>query len=209
MNHKVTSVSDLYTSAKNLFEHGVVNDEISSADTIITNISSGIEILKNCWKGKDAGVQIQNLIVVHNAMVGIRNVLGSLSVDASKIASNYREIQNANGAGLEVLTPLAIEPRSTLENYSDVLDTISITSEAKEGKVKVDAANGAMDQFISTVQNYYDEIMTNWTIGTGREEAENAFSTFMNHSQEYKETLNSVSASIATAVQNYEFGQVA
>lgn len=209
MNHKVASVSDLYVSAKNLFEHGVVNEEISSADTIITNINSGIEILKNCWKGKDAGVQIQNLVVVHNAMVGIRNALGTLSVDASKIASNYREIQNANGAGLEPLVPLAIEPRSILENYVDVADTVSITPDAKNGKVKVDAANGAMDQFISTVQRYYDEIMTNWTIGTGREEAENAFTTFMNHSQEYKETLNSVSTSITTAIQNYEFGQVA
>ena len=96
MNHKVNSVQSLYDDSVSLY-NGVVN---GTAVNLINDLNQGIENLKNTWQGKDAGVQIQNVVNVHNSLVGIRNALGQIAVDCSKIASNYREIQNANGAGL-------------------------------------------------------------------------------------------------------------
>jgi uncharacterized protein YukE len=205
MNHKVNSVQNLYDDATGLFNNVVTGGANTSADTIITNIKAGIDNLKGCWEGKDAGVQIQNLVVVHNGMVEIRNALGSLAVDSSKIASNYRNIQNANGAGLEELGVLSCEERAKTEDYSDTRDTVSITEEANQGKAKVDAANDAMDGFISDVKKYYGQIMDNWTSGTGREKATEAFDTFLANSSKYKETLNNVSESITQAIKNYQF----
>ena len=166
---------------------------------------AGIDNLKGCWEGKDAGVQIQNLVVVHNGMVEIRNALGSLAVDSSKIASNYRNIQNANGAGLEELGVLNLEERAKTGDYSDTRDTVSITEEANQGKAKIDAANDAMDGFIGDVKKYYGQIMDNWTNGTGRDQATEAFDTFLANSAKYKETLNNVSNSITQAIKNYTF----
>ena len=205
MNHKVNSVQNLYDDAVGLFNNVVTGGANTSADTIISNIMAGIDNLKGCWEGKDAGVQIQNLVVVHNGMVEIRNALGSLAVDSSKIASNYRNIQNANGAGLEELGVLSCEERAKTADYSDTRDTVSITEEANQGKAKIDAANDAMDGFIGDVKKYYGQIMDNWTNGTGRDQATEAFDTFLANSAKYKETLNNVSNSITQALKNYTF----
>ena len=205
MNHKVNSVQNLYDDAVGLFNNVVTGGANTSADTIISNIMAGIDNLKGCWEGKDAGVQIQNLVVVHNGMVEIRNALGSLAVDSSKIASNYRNIQNANGAGLEELGVLSCEERAKTADYSDTRDTVSITEEANQGKAKIDAANDAMDGFIGDVKKYYGQIMDNWTNGTGRDQATEAFDTFLANSAKYKETLNNVSNSITQAIKNYTF----
>ena len=205
MNHKVNSVQNLYDDAVGLFNNVVTGGANTSADRIISNIMAGIDNLKGCWEGKDAGVQIQNLVVVHNGMVEIRNALGSLAVDSSKIASNYRNIQNANGAGLEELGVLSCEERAKTADYSDTRDTVSITEEANQGKAKIDAANDAMDGFIGDVKKYYGQIMDNWTNGTGRDQATEAFDTFLANSAKYKETLNNVSNSITQAIKNYTF----
>ena len=45
--------------------------------------------------------------------------------------------------------------------------------------------------------------MQNWTAGTGREELSASFDSFISKSNSYKETLNSVSESIRTALANY------
>ena len=178
MNHKGQNVQKLYDDSMNLYNK-VVRE---TADSIIDNLKSGISTLKNTWEGKDAGVQIQNVIEVCNAMIVLRNALCQLAQNASGIAANYRSIQNANRANLEVLTPI---------------------QEAMTGKGKIDAANNSIDGFISNVRRSCDDIMNNWQIGTGREEANEAFGEFLSKSNKYKQTLNSVSSSITDALKNY------
>lgn len=205
MNHKVNSVQTLHDDAMALYNNVVIGGADTSAETLINNLNSGIQTLKSCWEGKDAGVQIQNVVSVHNALVGIRNALAQLAMDSSKIASNYRDIQNANGAGLETLSVINCDTKTVMEDYSDTRDTINITPEANNGKAKIDAANNSMDGFISEVSKYYNSIMENWTVGTGRDNAVQAFDSFIANSNQYKEILSQVSASIATALQNYTF----
>lgn len=205
MNHKVNSVQTLHDDAMALYNNVVIGGADTSAETLINNLNSGIQVLKSCWEGKDAGVQIQNVVTVHNALVGIRNALAQLAMESSKIASNYREIQNANGAGLETLSVINCDTKTVMEDYSDTRDTINITPEANNGKSKIDAANNSMDGFISEVSKYYNSIMENWTVGTGRDNAVQAFDSFIANSNQYKEVLSEVSTSIATALQNYTF----
>ncbi len=203
MNHKVNSVQALHDDAYGLYNNVVIGSANYSAETLIANLSSGIQILKGCWEGKDAGVQIQNIVRVHNAMVAIRNTLGNLCVEASKIAANYRQIQNSNGAGMEVFGTIISEEKAVMEDYSDTRDTINITPDADNGRLKIDAANGAIDNFISEVKKYYTAIMDNWQAGIGRQEAVDAFDAFLSSSNQYKETLSIVSSSIQTALRNY------
>ena len=201
MNHKVNNVGQLYNDASSLYKNVV----LGTADTIINDLYQGINALKSSWEGKDAGVQIQNVIEVHNGMVAIRNALAELSKDSSLVAVKYREIQNVNRANLEALSPIAIETKNFTESYSDARDTINITPEANNGKNRIDAANNAIYGFINDVRKYYDMIMSNWQVGTGREKAESAFSEFMGKSNKYKETLAAVSQSITDALKNYQY----
>lgn len=205
MNHKVNSVADLYISATELFGRVVVGTEDTSAARIAQNLREGIEILKNSWQGMDAGTQINNVVTVYNAVAKIKNVLANLSVETSKIAADYRAIQRANGANnLEELLSLKEEvPETIMGEYSDTRDTVNITSEAVNGKNKIDAANNAMDGFLSNVKLYFDQIMENWTAGPRRDEAKQLFDEFVAGVPRYKELLNEVSQSVATALQNY------
>ena len=67
MNHRVNNVQQLYDDANSLYNNVV----LGTADIIINDLSQGITTLKSCWEGKDAGVQIQNVVEVYNAMVFI------------------------------------------------------------------------------------------------------------------------------------------
>ena len=204
MNHKVNNVQSLHESAMTLYNNVVVGGD-ASADAILYNLNQGIENLKQNWKGKDAGLRIQEVIKVHNAMVAVRNALAQLSVDSSKVAANYREIQNANGAGLETLTSLSFEAKTNLEDYSDTADTVDINPAAESGKNSIDNANNGLDTFIVAVKTKYSEIMENWTAGTGRDSAQNAFDSFVANVNKYKQTLSDVSTNITNALQNYTF----
>ena len=204
MNHKVNNVQMLHDDAMYLHNNLVVGGE-SGADSILNSLNQGIENLKANWKGKDAGYRIQEVIGVHNAMVSVRNALDQLAVDSSKVAANYREIQNANGAGLETLGTVATEVKTFLGDYSDTADTIDINPLAESGKSAIDNANNALDTFIADVRARYNSIMENWTLGTGRDAAQGAFESFMSNANRYKETLTEVSSNITKALQNYTF----
>ena len=71
------------------------------------------------------------------------------------------------------------------------------------GKNTLDEVNNLFEDFITEVRKSYDNIMNNWQIGTGRENAVTAFSEFMSSSDKYKETLLEVSQSITDALKNY------
>ena len=204
MNHKVNNVQMLHDDAMYLHNTIVVGGECS-ADSILNNLNQGIENLKSNWKGKDAGYRIQEVVGVHNAMISVRNALAQLAADSSKVAANYREIQNANGAGLETLTTVSADVKTFLGEYSDTADTIDINPMAEAGKKHLDVANNALDTFISDVNTRYNSIMENWTLGTGRDAAQGAFESFMSNANKYKETLAEVSANITKALQNYTF----
>ena len=204
MNHSVKNVQNLYEDARFLYNNLVVGGD-SSADSILYNLNQAIENLKSNWKGKDAGTRIQEVIRVHNSMVDVRNKLAQLAVDSSKVAANYREIQNANGAGLESLTTISFENKSILGDYSDSADTVNINPQAEAGKNLIDNANNMLDSFTSGVKSRYNNIMDNWAAGAGREAAQQSFDHFISNVNKYKQTLTDVSNNITKALQNYTF----
>ena len=203
MNHKVLSVQGLHVSAVSLYNELVVGSDSASADTILHNLLMGIENLKTNWKGKDAGYRIQEVIVVYNAMVGVRNALAELAVASSKVAFEYREFQNANGAGLDGLNYLSFDPKTVLGDYFDNADTIDINPDVNTGKNYLDTANSSIGEFVNRVTSKYNEIMENWTQGPGRDNATEAFQMFLNNAGQYRQTLAEVSNNITTALQNY------
>lgn len=204
MGHKVASVQSLYDDSVALYNNVVEGDNDFSANRVIRDLEDGIANLKENWKGKDAGAQINNIIGVLNAMVTVRNALGTLSKESSKVASNYRDIQNSNGAGLESFAVLNSEDKVGMEAYSDDRDVIDIRPEVSGGLSKIQAAQSELESFIAETKKACDRIMENWTDGdTNREQAKSAIEAFYNNADTYKETLAQAAKSADTAVQNY------
>ena len=144
MNHKVEDVGILYEDSKELF-NVVVKDQ---ADGIIRDLNAAITTLKNSWKGADAGVQINNVVDVYNGMISIRNALAHLAVDSSLVAVNYRDTQRLNSANMDALEPVELDMElQNMEPYSDTKNTIDITTEAVNGRAKLDATNDTYDDF--------------------------------------------------------------
>ena len=204
MNHKVNNVQMLHEDAMYLYNTLVMGGD-NSADAILHNLSQGIENLKANWKGKDAGFRIQEVIGVHNAMVTVRNALAQLASDSAKVAANYREIQNANGAGLETLSLINFDVKTFLGDYTDTADTIDINPAADAGKNFIDTANNMIDTFKTDVKFRYQYIMENWTVGSGRDAAQGAFDSFLANANKYRETLSETTNNIAKSLQNYTF----
>ena len=204
MAHKVASVQTLYEDSMSLYNNVVVGSGEYSAATIIKDLDDGIANLKENWGGKDAGTQINNIIAVRNAMVGVSNALGILASESSKVAANYREIQNSNGAGLEQFGALNAETKTTVGEYSDDRDTIDIKPDVTAGQAKVNTAKSAMDGFIAKAKEDCNRIMENWTEGDqNREAAKEAIETFFAQADQYKEVLVQASNSVDTAIKNY------
>ena len=204
MDHKVANVQQLHDDAMYLYNNLVVGGE-NSADYILNNLSQSVDNLKSNWRGRDAGVRIQEIIEVHNAMVTVRNALAQLSSDSSRVAVNYRNIQIANGAGLDELAVINFDTKSRLTEHTDTADTIDINPQAEIGRNLIDGANNALDTFRVEVKTRYDDIMGNWTVGSGRNAAKDAFDSFSANVNKYKETLTEVSSNITKALQNYNF----
>ena len=204
MDHKVANVQKLHDDAMYMYNNLVVGGE-NSADYILNNLSQSIDNLKNNWRGRDAGYRIQEVIEVHNAMIIVRNALAQLASDSSRVAVNYRNIQIANGAGLDELGVINFDTKGKLNAHSDTADTIDINPQAEVGRNLIDGANNALDTFHVDVKARYEYIMDNWTVGSGRNAAKDAFDSFSVNVNKYKETLSEVSSNITKALQNYNF----
>ena len=204
MAHKVASVQTLYEDARALHDNLVAGGNEYSAASIINKLDEGIANLKENWGGKDAGTQINNIIAVRNAMVGVSNALDMLAGESSKVASNYREIQNSNGAGLEQFSPLHAETKATVAEYSDDRDTIDIKTDVQTGMGKINTAKTEIDAFISKTKEACNAIMENWSEGDqNRESAKQAIEEFLSKADQYKEVLTQASNSVDTAIKNY------
>lgn len=204
MNHKVENVEELYLNAQHLYNNVVCGDT-TGADGMLQNLSQAVEILKNNWKGADAGVKIQEIITVHNELIEVRNALALLARDSSKVASNYRRIQLENGAPLGELQALNVSEKTEKESYADNADKIDINPEADNGRKLVDEVRDAIDGFIIDSKKTKDDILGNWQIGTGRNDADEAFNKFESNAKKNKDKLLDVSTNITRALQNYQF----
>lgn len=200
MNHKVNNIQQLYDDTKDLYTNQVVGE----ADAMLNDLNNCIIGLRNNWKGIDAGKNINKVIKTYNNIVFIRNSLLNLCIDTSTIAHNYREIQNANGAGLEELIVITGDSVSVMgEDEIDITDQVSINPEVSQAKASLDTCKNSIEGFITNVSAKFTSISDNWVMGPKREEAVSSFEQFGRIATDSQTFLNDVSADITTALSNY------
>lgn len=200
LDHGVKNVGELHVYSEKLYTDSVA----SKADSIIANLASAIKILKENWKGADAGVNIKDVIDIYNEIVDVRNLLANLAKDSNIIAVGYREIQDGNRAHLGSLTPISIVTKNRdNEPYSDTADTIYITPSAAAGKDLLGKAAGDIQAFVNSARLYKNEVLTNWYRGPGRNQADTAFDEFEKNSKAKQAKLEEVANIVGKAVDSY------
>lgn len=203
LNHKVENVGKLLEDSKNLLEN-ITNGASNSAYGIIKYLDDSYTILTGCWKGMDAGVQINNIVTVYNAMVTFRRNMADMAIFAHSIGIHYREIQSLNGANVEVPAPIndGVSVSAKAE-YHDNTDTIDITPEAMTAKNKLDIAKNSFEDLKSSFASLKNAILSNWTAGDRHDEFEGIFQDFESSFKKYEELLNEVCETITKALANY------
>lgn len=202
MDHKIVSMQQFHDDAYSLLTKVVKVD----ADNTLKEMADGSENLKNTWKGKDAGVQIMNVITVYNEMSVIRNSLSRIASTCLSIAAKYRSVQIANGANLESFTESKLEEIARLPEYSDNSDTINIVPDAEVGRKHLENAVNNMETLLGLVKEYKDRILNNWQQGgKDRDEAVQVFDEFIGSANRYMQTLTDVANSVKQALVNYQF----
>ena len=121
------------------------------------------------------------------------------------VASNYRRIQLENGAHFGELQALNVNEKVDLPDHVDTADTIDINPEADLGRSLVDNVRDSIDNFILDSKKIKDDILGNWQVGTGRNNADDAFEKFEGNAKKNKDKLLDVSSNITKALQNYQF----
>lgn len=199
---KVNNVQQLYDDVCALY-----NQEIeTNGRKIINDLVESVDAFKSPtgWKGKDAGVQINNTIIAHNSVARVINKVGEIVVDLSKILVQLRAITNANGAKADELVALNYENIVPLEEYSDSSDTIFISDNATIAKEKLEKTKEVMDSFVNAITISKGKIFENWEMGETRELALEAFIEAENTVKQAGATLNEVVESVKTAISNWE-----
>ena len=92
-----------------------------------------------------------------------------------------------------------------MPDHVDTADTIDINPEADLGRSLVDNVRDSIDNFILDSKKIKDDILGNWQVGTGRNNADDAFEKFEGNAKKNKDKLLDVSSNITKALQNYQF----
>ena len=200
LDHGIKNVEDLYMDSRELYNTSV----LSKADSIIGDLTSAINNLRENWKGADAGVNITDVIEICREITEVRNRLADLARDANAIAVMYRKIQEGNRAHLGDLPPISTVSRELYKNdYSDTADTIYIRPEAAVGKDSIGTAAKDIQAFVDSARLYKNKILDNWYMGPGRNQADDAFDAFDKSSKVKQAKLEEVAQIVGKAVDSY------
>ena len=200
LDHGIKNVEDLYMDSRELYNTSVM----SKADSIIGDLTSAINNLRENWKGADAGVNITDVIEICREITEVRNRLADLARDANAIAVMYRKIQEGNRANLGDLPPISTVSRELYKNdYSDTADTIYIRPEAAVGKDSIGTAAKDIQSFVDSARLYKNKILDNWYMGPGRNQADDAFDAFDKSSKVKQAKLEEVAQIVGKAVDSY------
>ena len=198
MNISVTDLDRSYTQCSDLY---TLSDKTGS--DIISKLETNITNLKNNWIGNDAMEHINNLIVVHDALVQLVTNAKKLTSAAAGAIIDIQDVRRKNGGGGTVGEALAATAPS-----SQVLTKVEPTSEykclpgAKTDQTTLESLCSEFETFKTNFTAKKDELMTNWTAGANREEAVRCFTTFLTSAEDYKKYMTDANSKLLIAVSN-------
>lgn len=202
---EIQSVDTLGADAAKLYNTYVMGTGDDSANAIRESLAAAITTMKEFWAGKDAGVQINNVIQVYNALGTIANGAGNLAKLSVKAAQTLRDLQNSNGAGFNPIDDIFPVEMTDLPPHVDDRDTVSITSDVLAASTNLTSAVDNIGNFKNNITNTKTAIETNWTRGEslGRSSALENFQSLIDGITKYQEYLTSAVDSVKTAFDNY------
>ena len=198
MDIQVNNLDEGYNQCKSL------NDLVTSkGEALISSLSSNIGSLKAHWIGSDATEHINNLIIVHKALVALLTDAKAISSDAGNKIIAIQEVRKANGGSANVGTTLpSSAPNSTTIDEVPSTEQYFVDPAAANDLSTLTTICTDYDSFKDEYNRITADLTGNWTAGANREKAVSNFDEFQTNAETYKKYLDGAKTELGKAVDN-------
>lgn len=162
---------------------------------LVNNFAETIEKLKLHWSGSDAVANLESLLKVYTAVSGVVDSLQKfiVKINNNEVIPLQKHI-NVSGGTCTVASELSEVKVTTGEvEIGSVDSVVSYTSP----EIITDAEEFSnfpkkFENFVSSLDESMNVLLSNWLDGANRDEVVNAYNSFKENVEYYKEYLNTV-----------------
>ena len=181
----------------------LVNHIYGDGVTLLDNLVNIIKNLKRDWIGSDASVHINNLYGVYKDLHSILSEAKGYVCFAGSRRIAMQQVRSANGGSGNIGDYLKSEElASVMLSESEPTDVFDVKPAALSDLEDLKAACEDYSKFMEKFFSVRYELMTNWTAGARREQAQKCFEELAVKSASYRKILTEAKDNLAIAVRN-------
>jgi hypothetical protein len=187
---------------------GELNSTAMLGVEVTKTMHSVIENLKECWRGSDAVVHINNMIAQKSFVAGMSSVASDIARQAhEQIETIQRKIEANGGNPVSIGAFSSISFGDSLKNSEDVVDTGETyvdTNRAREQLVKYRNVKEDFFSFYDRYAKVHGYIMEIWESGGAREYHEDCFQQFKEQIELMRTEFDQAIEALSKAIANWE-----
>ena len=178
----------------------------SKGKELLGELGEAITELTDMWKGAGAPEQINNLVNLYNTMSDGFNGVSECNVEVGKLVIDLNNAARFNGGVPEALNEVTSVKFDKVD-YLPENAHAGIEIDVPRARVVISKLQGLKGKF-ATISNEFENnrriIFNEWQDSDNHDAAEETYSKLSEYMGTVSETLDSVVASIETAILNYQ-----
>ena len=200
-DHNIKDLNLLYSDSNKLINEIVVdnydNNILKSTNEVLTKINED-------WHGKDATMQINNLIDAKNLMIDNREIVGNIGVYISSLVKTYRDEQNSNGQILPAFKELTFNRISKSEKTNNTTTEIFMNKDITNTISIINNIANDIEELNNSISQIKESIFNNWLEeDENRNYALRMFEKYTINSNNIVKIIDDISKNIRNAIDNY------
>ena len=200
-DHNIKDLNLLYSDSNKLINEIVVdnydNNILKSTNEVLTKINED-------WHGKDATMQINNLIDAKNLMIDNREIVGNIGVYISSLVKTYRDAQNSNGQILPAFKELTFNRISKSEKTNNTTTEIFMNKDITNTISIINNIANDIEELNNSISQIKESIFNNWLEeDENRNYALRMFEKYTINSNNIVKIIDDISKNIRNAIDNY------
>ena len=200
-DHNIKDLNLLYSDSNKLINEIVVDNYDNN---ILKNTNEVLTKINEDWHGKDATMQINNLIDAKNLMIDNREIVGNIGVYISSLVKTYRDEQNSNGQILPAFKELTFNRISKSEKTNNTTTEIFMNKDITNTISIINNIANDIEELNNSISQIKESIFNNWLEeDENRNYALRMFEKYTINSNNIVKIIDDISKNIRNAIDNY------
>ena len=200
-DHNIKDLNLLYSDSNKLINEIVVDNYDNN---ILKNTNEVLTKINEDWHGKDATMQINNLIDAKNLMIDNREIVGNIGVYISTLVKTYRDAQNSNGQILPAFKELTFNRISKSEKTNNTTTEIFMNKDITNTISIINNIANDIEELNNSISQIKESIFNNWLEeDENRNYALRMFEKYTINSNNIVKIIDDISKNIRNAIDNY------